>query len=230
MNGKQLELLSQITRLQIQLQKLDKIFAQFHKKGQYNFANIGVKLDELRTHHQELLGRVQVLQLAYNKVEDQHKKLLTSYSQRFGDPTKAPDEGNQVTIQVVSPEEMYSSAQNLFKEGKFADARDQLKIMVQRNPDHELTDDAYILIGDCYVKLGNLYEAIIWYNDVQKKFPNGNQVDHALLKLGETHYRINACPEGQAFLRRLQKHYPNSPHIAEARNLLRNVNKLCKKR
>lgn len=222
---------AQLTRLQVQLIGMNKIFAQFKKKGQYNFANIGVKLDELRTHHQELLGKFQVLKLSYAKLQDQHKKLLSDYTKRFGNPLAVVNAGgNQVTIQVVSPETLFKSAKELFGKGKFLEAREQLKNMVKRYPDHLLTDNAYLLIGACFENTNKVYEAILWYNDALKKFPKGDQVDHALLKLGQAHYKINACPEGRAFLRRLRRKFPRSPYAPQARKLIRNMRTYCRKR
>lgn len=230
MSNKQVTMLSQITRLQVQLKKLDTILAQFRKKGQYNFANIGVKLDELRTHHQELLGNFQVLKLAYSKLEKQHKKLIEDYTRRFGSPLTSNAGGNQVSIQVVDAKTLYKSAKDLFDKGKYVEAREQLKTLVKRFKAHELTDDAFLLIGQCYENTKKVYEAILWYNDALKKFPNGDQVDHALLKLGTAHYKINACPEGRAFLRRLRRKYPRSKYAAEARKLIRNMRRYCRKR
>ncbi len=218
---------AQLTRLEAQIRKLNNVFEQFRKKGQYNFANIGVKLDELRTHHQELLGKFQVLKLSFDKLQEQHQKLFKAYSERFGDPTKT-EQNAQVTIQVVDAEALYKSARALFKSGKYREAREQLKLMVQRYPDHKLTDDAYILIGECYEKDKNYYEAIAWYNDVLRKFPNGDQIELALLRLGAAHYRIKACPEGRQFLRRLIRKYPKSPHVSLARQLLRNWRHYCR--
>lgn len=228
--SKQIKMLAQLTRLQVRLQKLSQIFDQFEKKGQYNFANIGVKMDELRTHHQELLGKYQVLTLSYNKLEDQHKKLLEDYSRRFGSPLQSSTGGNQVTVQVISPEALFKSAKELYDQNKYVEAREQLKNMIKRYPDHELTDDAYVLIGSCYEKTNKVYEAILWYNDALKKFPKGNQLDHALFKLGTAHYQIGACPEGRAFLRKLRKKYPRSTYASQARDLINNIRQHCQKR
>lgn len=228
--SKQVTMLAQLTRLDIQLKRLNQIFDQFEKKGQYNFANIGVKMDELRTHHQELLGKFQVLTLSYSRLEEQHKKLLEDYSRRFGSPLQTSTGGNQVTVQVVSAEALFKSAKELYDQSKYVEAREQLKSMVKRYPDHELTDDAYVLIGSCYEKTNKVYEAILWYNDALKKFPKGDQLDHALLKLGTAHYQIGACPEGRAFLRRLLQKYPRSSHASQARSLVSNMRQHCQKR
>ncbi|TNE48972.1 MAG: tetratricopeptide repeat protein [Deltaproteobacteria bacterium] len=228
--NKQVTMLSQLTRLQVQLQKLDQIFAQFRKKGQYSFANIGVKLDELRTHHQELLGNFQILKLAHDKLIKQHQKLLEDYKRRFGDPMASNAGGNQVDIKVLDPPKLYKLAKDLFDQGKYVESREHLKTLVKRFKAHELTDDAFLLIGQCFEKTNKVYEAILWYNDALKKFPNGDQVDHALLKLGTAHYKINACPEGRAFLRRLVRKHSRSKYASKARKLIRNMRRHCRKR
>lgn len=228
--NKQARLLRQMTQLDVSLRKLNRVFDGFQKKGRYNFANIGVKMDELRTLHQQLLGKFQALKMEYDKQQEQHTKLFKAYSLRFGDPTATPAAGGtQVTV-VVSPDAAINSAKALYDNGKYKEARTQLKEFVKKYPTHKLSHKAYLLLGDCYFQLRNYFEAIIWYNDIRKKFPNSDNVDLALLKLGEAHYKIRACPEGKAFLRRLIRRHRSSPHRTKARELLRNARRLCRRR
>jgi TolA-binding protein len=193
--------------------RLNSIFNQFRKRGRYSFANIGTKLDELRTRHQELLGKFQLLRLAFEKLNKQ----ITQPGGAAG------------TSQVLTPEATFKLAKQLFAGQKNTQVIMHLKNLIQRNPTHQLIDDAYMLIGDAYSKKGNAYEAIIWYNDVRKKFSTGDQVDHSLFKLGLAHYKIGACPEGKAFLRRMLRKHRSSSYALQARNLLKNSRSLCKK-
>lgn len=214
MRTKQTRLALQMRSVGRKITQLNNIFSQFRKRGRYNFANIGSKLDELRTRHQELLGKFQLLRLAFEKLNKQ----ITQPG------------GTAGAAQVLTPEATFNLAKKLVASQKYEQAIMHLKNMIQRNAMHALTDDAYMLIGDCYTKKGNAYEAIIWYNDVRKKFTTGDQVDHSLLKLGQAHYNIGACPEGKAFLRQMLRKHRNSSYASQARNLLRNARSLCKKR
>ncbi len=224
----QIVLKARIARLQAQLRKLNDVFSQFKKKGQYNFANIGVKLDELRTHHQELLGKFQVLKLSFDKLQEQHQKLFQAYSERFGDPTKTDDSNQKVTIQIVDAAALYNSSKELYKSEKYREAREQLKMMIQRFPDHDLTDDAYVLIGMCYEKEKEYSKAIEWYSKYLSKYPKGDRLDFVLLRLGAAHYRIKACVEGRQYFRHLIRKFPTSQHAKLARKLLRNSRYYCR--
>lgn len=216
MRTKQAVLVRQIRSVDAKIRHLDGVFSQFRKKGRYNFANIGSKLDELQTRHQELLGKFQLLRLAFEKLNKQ-----------ITQPGGAAGAGNG---QMLTPEATYDLAKKMFDAKKFDQAIGHLKVLIKQHPNHKLTDDAYILMGDAFSEKGNAYDAIIWYNDVRRKFPSGDQVDHALLKLGLAHYKIGACPEGKAFLRRMLRKYKSSSHVGRARTLLRNSRSLCKKR
>jgi TolA-binding protein len=214
MRTKQTRLGLQMKAVSGKINRLNRILNQFQKRGRYNFANIGSKLDDLRTKHQELLGKFQLLRLAFDKLNKQ----ITQ-----------PGAGS-TTCQMLTPEATSQLAQRLYQGKKYDQAIMHLKTLVKNHPTHQLTDDAYMMVGDCYSAKGNSYEAIIWYNDVRKKFTTGNNVDHSLLKLGAAHYKIGACPEGRAFLRRMLRKFRQSTHTAKAREYLRDWRKLCKKR
>lgn len=234
--NKQARMQADLTKVMIKLHELDKIFKSFKKKGQYNFANLGVKMDELRTQFQELLGKHNIVKSDFDRLKASYEKLLQAYTARFGPPTPASGgtgnnaPGNRVTIQVVSPKALFDAGKALFDAGKYREARARLRLFLKKHKNHELADDAYILIGDCYSKLNNHFEAIIWYNDVRKKYKTGDKVDVALFKLGQSHFRIGACPEGKAFFHRLLRKHRSSPLRSNARKKLRNARRLCRKR
>ena len=218
-----------VKELTTQLKKLNAVFSSFRKKGRYNFANIGTKMDELRTLHQKLLGDFERLKQLSKEDKEKFEKLFKSYASRFGDPTATSADG-QVQIQVVSPKAAYDAAKALFDAGKFNESRDHMKQFIKKYPEHDLTDEAYILLGDSYYQLRKYFDAIISYNNVRKKFAKGDKVDVALLKLGEAHYKIGACPEGKAFLRRLLRRFRSSTHATKARRLYRGSRRYCRKR
>lgn len=226
--NKQARMLADYTRMRVELQKVRRIFDSFRKKGQYNFANIGVKMDELRTHHQELLGKYQVTKLEFDKLKKKFEKLLKAYGSRFGDPTDAGKAG--AVPANISEQDLFKAAKALFDVGKYRATMERLKVFRNRFPKSDLNDDALMLAGDCFTKLGKHFQAIIRYNDVYRKYNKGDKADLALLRLGESHFRIQACAEGKAFLKRLIRRYRRSPHVADARQLLRNARNLCKKK
>ena len=229
--NKQKRLLKKLQNLHQSLVKLDNVLGSFRKKGRYNFANIGSQMDELRTKHQQILGKFQDIKREFDKETERNKKLFVAYSSRFGDPTASSStKTGQITIQIVSPKTAFASAKALYDAGKYRESRNHLKEFIKKYPSHELTDDAYILLGDAYFKLNNYFEAIILFNDVRKKFPKSDLVPEALFKLGKAHYSIKACPEGRAFFSSLLRHFRSSPFVKQARYYRRNSRKLCKKR
>jgi len=223
---KQQQLLSDMAKAQSELVKINKVLKNFTKEGRVNFAEFDAKLDEIRRDHQQLLGRYQVLEQSFNALKEQHEKLYAAYSASFGDPAAKKADGT-TTVQIVSTEGLYKAAKALFDNKQYETARDRLKEFIKKYPSDPYTDDAYILMGDCFVELNNYVQASMYYNAVLKKFKDGDQVDKAYLKLGQVFYKMKDCNAGKAFLRLLIKRFPSSPLKEEAREKLRNVRSLC---
>lgn len=228
LQAKQTKLHLELSTAQTQITKIDKIFSSYTKEGRVNFAEMDSKLDELRRDHQQLVGRFQGLKLEYDKLKEQHDKLFQAYSKTFGDPTKAPAEGSQVTIQEATPQSMLTAAKALFTAGKFEAARDQLKEMVKRFPKDERTDEGFLLLGDSYFQLKNFVEASVQYTKIRKDFPQSKVIDTAFFKLSQTYFQLKDCKLGLAYLKQLVKKYPDSSHNDEAKAILRKPSSHCK--
>ncbi|MCB9639273.1 MAG: tetratricopeptide repeat protein [Myxococcales bacterium] len=227
LSSNQQRLLDDMKKAQGELVKINKVLKNFTKEGRVNFAEFDSKLDELRRDYQQLLGRYQLLESSFNKLKEQHDKLYAAYSASFGDP--AAKKGDATTVQIVSTEGLFKAAKALYDNKRYEQARDRLKEFVKKYPADPYTDDAYIMIGDCFYELNSYVQASLYYNAVLKKFKTGDQVDKAYLKLGQVFFRMKDCNAGKAFLRLLIKRYPSSPYREEAREKLRNARRLCRR-
>ena len=227
--NKQLRLVAQLTRVQAQLNRQQQIFKAFRKKGQYSVASIGENVSQLRSDHQKLLGTFYQLKEKFTKLMDQHQKLLKDYTTRFGDPLNKEKKATTIIIENVSPEKIFQGGKTLYVNKSYDDAIKRFKVFVNKYPSHQLADDALIYIGDCYFKKKNPAEASLWYTKVRKKYKSGDKVAEALLKLGKVYLLLGACGAGKTCLRRILRSHRSSPHAQEARRLLRNFRRLCRK-
>ena len=228
LKDKQIRILADIATIQKRLAEIQQILKNFTKEGRVNFAEFDTKLDELRRDHQQLLGRYQLLEISFNNLKEKHEKLYAAYSASFGDPSASKNDP-KVTVEVVTAEGILKGAQVLFQNKQYEKARDRLKELVKKYPADDLTDDALILLGDCFYHMNNYLEAVVHYNTVRKKYTSGNQVDTAYLRLGESFYQMKDCNGGKAFFNALIKRYPSSKHVDRAREMVRNVRRLCKR-
>ena len=220
---------SEIQKLSAEIARLRQAMKAFKTQTRTNVATIGDKVDRLTEAHRSLLGKLEVIQHTLKRLDEQFKPLLKAYAARFGDPTNSKGKAT-IVIQEVTPEGMFGASKKLIAAGKLKDAQLQLKAFVKKYPTHKLTVEAYLLIGDSYAKLRNYFEAIIWYNDVRKKFKDSGKVDLALFKLGVAHYLIGACPEGRAFFRHLLRKHRSSALAPEARRYIRQQRSRCRRR
>ncbi len=228
--NKQKRLLRKIQELEHNLAKMDKALTSFRKASRYKFANIGVEISELRSKHQQLLGLLQDLKREFDNEAKRNRKLFKDYATRFGDPTAGDASTPQVKVIVVSPEAAFDAAKKLFEAGKYKESQQQLTDFVTKYPSHKLTPDAYLLLGDIYLKFKKFFEAITIYNKIRKKFPSSSLVPQSLFKVGVAHYKMGACFEGTAFFKAVERQFKSSEFAQKSRYYRRHSRTLCKKR
>jgi len=83
-------------------------------------------------------------------------------------------------------------------------------------------DDALYWMADCYTRLGDLEKAILRFDDVVKRFPEGNKAPDALFRQGEVLLELGPAYQQAArdVFERVVSEYPDSPRADEARRQL----------
>lgn len=134
---------------------------------------------------------------------------------------EAEAEAEAVAEDAVTDEDtFYQTGRELFDAGDYVGARDVFDQFVKRFPASQQADNAYFWIGETHYREGRYEKAILTYQEVVDKFPDGNKVPAALLKQGMAFYKISDDINARLVLKRLVREYPASPEAGNAGQML----------
>lgn len=117
-------------------------------------------------------------------------------------------------------ESLYAAAYELFREGKYEKSREGFEHFLALHPETEFSDNAQFWIGECYYFEKKYEKAIVEYDKVVKKYPDGNKVPFALLKQGLSFERLGDKASARLLLQQVIRDYPNTSQSRIARTKL----------
>lgn len=118
-------------------------------------------------------------------------------------------------------DELYKSAKQAFDQGDSESAKKYFQEVIGRFPKSENADNAQFWIGEIYYREKWYEKAILEYQKVIEKYPDGNKVPAALLKQGLAFHNIGDKPNSRHILEDLIKKYPKSNEAKIAREKLK---------
>lgn len=116
--------------------------------------------------------------------------------------------------------ELYSSARQAFDRGQFEVAREQFLEFLKRFPKSKIADNAQFWIGEIYYREKWYKKAIMEYQKVIERYPNGNKVPAALLKQGLAFFNLKEKASARLILKEMIRKYPKSNEAKIARKEL----------
>jgi tol-pal system protein YbgF len=123
----------------------------------------------------------------------------------------------------VDPEELYNSAYSKLTKGDYKGAREEFKKFLELFPQTEYSDNAQFGIGEAYYKEKKYEEAILEYDEVVKKFPQGNKLPDAMLKQAFSFIALNDGNSAKLLLQKTIERFPASEQAEIARAKLRSL-------
>jgi tol-pal system protein YbgF len=123
----------------------------------------------------------------------------------------------------VDPEELYNSAYSKLTKADYKAAREEFKKFLELFPQTEYSDNAQFGIGEAYYKEKKYEEAILEYEEVVKKFPQGNKVPDAMLKQAFSFIALNDGNSAKLLLQKIIERFPTSEQAEVARSKLRSL-------
>ena len=117
----------------------------------------------------------------------------------------------------------YKAARSTWSSSDWAACVDQLGEFLQTYPSSVYADDAAYWRADCYFQQGNYKKAILRFDDVVARYPNGNKAADALYREGEALLRLGSAYNTAArkAFERVLAEYPESDRAAEASQQLK---------
>ena len=115
---------------------------------------------------------------------------------------------------------IYTLAKEAFDKGDFEAAREGFQKLLKRYPDSEIADNAQFWIGETYYREKWYEKAILEYQKVIEKYPEGNKVQASLLKQGFAFKNLGDRANASLILNELVKKFPGSTEAGIARKKL----------
>jgi tol-pal system protein YbgF len=117
----------------------------------------------------------------------------------------------------------YKAARSTWSSSDWAACVDRLGEFLQTYPSSVYADDAAYWRADCYFQQGNYKKAILRFDDVVARYPNGNKAADALYREGEALLRLGSAYNTAArkAFERVVAEYPDSDRAAEASQQLK---------
>jgi len=123
-----------------------------------------------------------------------------------------------------SAEEMarYRGAFGAWRRGELQACVEDFREFLQNFESSPYADDALYWMADCYTRQGDLEKAILRFDDVVKRYPEGNKAPDALFRQGEVLLELGPAYQKAArdVFERVVSEYPDSPRADEARRQL----------
>ncbi|MGH7834276.1 MAG: tol-pal system protein YbgF, partial [Candidatus Binatia bacterium] len=94
---------------------------------------------------------------------------------------------------------------------------------LKNNPNSELADNAQYWIGECHYALKEFDQAILEFDAVRRKYPNGDKVPAALLKQGFAFAELGDRVDARLILQEVIERYPLSAEATKAKERLKTL-------
>jgi len=194
-------------------------------------ADLAVRLDALEQEGEQLRGRLEVAEhRASEALREARAARQEGANGAVESGAAAPGEGAEAGSEVAAggnaalSEELaaYKAARSLWSSSEWEACVDRLGEFLQTHPSSVYADDAAYWRADCYFQQGNYKKAILRFDDVVTRYPNGNKAADALYREGEALLRLGpaySTAARKAFERVLSE-YPDSDRAAEAKQQL----------
>jgi tol-pal system protein YbgF len=121
--------------------------------------------------------------------------------------------GTLGTIPAVpdgTPREQYDYAYSLLKKHQWIEGRGALQAFLEKNPDHELADNAAYWLGETYYINKQYKDAAKAFLEGYKNYPKSDKAPDNLLKLGKSLAALNQPDKACTTYAKLLDDYPNS--------------------
>lgn len=220
--------------------KLERDVRELQRRGSVSqrseVADAIARLDSTEAELRRLEGRLEVAEHRADEALAEARKARQQAAVRREEASQAaagnPGPGGAQPAASVgdpdlpgaSPDEVqaYRAAYGSWRAGDPIACIDQFRKFLQSFPASAYADDAAYWMADCYFKQNDFKTAILRFDDVVTRYPEGNKAPDALYRQGEALLRLGpgyAKAAGKAF-ERVIKEYPDSERVPEARRQL----------
>lgn len=104
----------------------------------------------------------------------------------------------------------YQAAFDTLKEGRYKQAKTELKTFLGKYPNSSFAGNAQYWLGEAHYVTRNFDQGVVEFEKVLKTYPTSNKVPDAMLKLGYTFYERKQFDQSKAILLDLLERFPKT--------------------
>ncbi len=120
----------------------------------------------------------------------------------------------------LSAEELYTQGKTAFDKGDYNRSHNMFRMLVNQYPNAAYADNAQFWLGEIYYRQRQYENAILEYQTVIEKYPQGNKVRASLLKQGFSFANMGDGANARLILQELVDKHPGSSEARIARQKL----------
>jgi len=123
----------------------------------------------------------------------------------------------------TTPGNLYKDAYETFQKGDLDGGRRKFEAFLKQYPNMELSDNAQFWIGETYFLKKDFEKAILEYEKVIVKYPEGDKVSSALLKQGLAFLELGDKAHARNLLKRVIDRFPQTEQAEIAKKKLETI-------
>jgi tol-pal system protein YbgF len=159
-------------------------------------------------------------------MEDRLKSLDAKMTSKLTDmekstPAKEPPVEPKVSSTTAG--NLYKDAYETFQKGDLDGGRRKFEAFLKQYPNMELSDNAQFWIGETYFLKKDFEKAILEYEKVIVKYPEGDKVSSALLKQGLAFLELGDKTHARNLLKRVIDRFPQTEQAEIAKKKLETI-------
>lgn len=210
LRNKQADTAADITGLRSDFQVLTGRFEETRYAMQKSLQEGKMSREETDSRNKEISQRIEDLEKRISALE---QALLLLKQQK---------EQTKEKVSEAPPfEETYKDAYDTFEKKDYKTARDKFQKYLEQYPDSKYAENAAYWIGESYYSEKKYERAIVVFDDVVKKYPNGAKVPAALLKQGMAFSALGDNKSAKAIFNKLVSSHPKSEQAEVAKKKLK---------
>lgn len=180
------------------------------------------RIKDLETRVGKLDEALKAQQALINSREDELKQLrdsITAQSASSASPAEGMNEVTAAESETVKRD--YEIASRALEKKDYRAAITRFRDFLKKYPKSKLANNAQYWIGECHYALREFDKAIVEFDAVRRKYPQGEKVPAALLKQGFAFAELGEKVNARLILQELVEKYPQSQEAARAKTRLK---------
>ncbi|GFO53030.1 lipoprotein [Geomonas sp. Red276] len=195
-------------------------------------ADLQATLDSSRVDMQVLTGKIDDVRILAQKpaddialLKDDLNKRLAALEDRMAKMEAGlAEQQKKAALAQQTPEWLYQQAQDAYKRGDMAKAREGFGKFLESYPKHRLAANAHYWLGETYYSDKNYDQAVLEFQEVINNFPdNRDKVPAAMLKQGMAFKEMGDPKSAVYVYRKLIEEFPKSDEAKVAKEKLHSI-------